>query len=66
MIVSNTKSNRDIAYVAATMAIEGMPLSHKEIDDLMRAANGETSTEQLRKELLEHIRNETLEEHARR
>ncbi len=66
MLVPNTKKNRDIAYVASTMAIEGMPLSREMVTDLMRMAKGEVTGEQLRREVLARVRDAAMEEHAGR
>ena len=52
MNVKNTKATRDIQNVAATMAIENMPLSETFVEELIKVANGEKSSEQLRQEVI--------------
>ncbi len=66
LLLPNTKENRQVAHVASTMAIEGMPLSREEVNDLLRMAKGEVTGEQLRKKVLAQVRNAVMEEHARR
>ena len=66
LLLPNTKENRAIASVAATMAIEGMPLSYRDVIDMMRVMRGETTTEQLRRDLIAQIRSGKLKEPARR
>ena len=52
MIIKNTKEARDIRNVAATMAIENMPLSKEFIEELIKVANGEKTSEELRQEVI--------------
>lgn len=52
MTVENTKSARDIRNVAATMAIENMFLSKAFVEELVKVANGEETSEQLRQEVI--------------
>ena len=66
MLLPNTKENRAIASVAATMAIEGMPLSYRDVIDMMRVMRGETTTAQLRRDLIAQLRSGKLKEPARR
>ena len=66
MFIPNTNEYSDVAYIASTMVIEGMPLIRKDIADLMRVARGETTTEQLRSKILAQIRYEKLKEYVGR
>ncbi len=66
LLLPNTKENRAIASVAATMAIEGMPLSYRDVIDMMRVMRGETTTEQLRRDLIAQLRSGKLKEPASR
>ena len=52
MIVENTKQNRDVQYVVATMAIENMYLSNDFIKDLLKVSRGEKTSEELRQEVI--------------
>ena len=52
MIVENTKENRNIQRVVATMAIENMHLSNDFVKELMKVSRGEKTSEQLRQEVL--------------
>ena len=52
MIVENTKQNRDVQYVVATMAIENMYLSNDFIKELLKVSRGEKTTEELRQEVI--------------
>ena len=52
MLVKNTKENRNIKQVAATMAIENMPLSDEFVNELIKVSQGEKTYEQLRQEVL--------------
>ena len=52
MIVENTKQNRDVQYVVATMAIENMYLSNDLIKDLLKVSRGEKTSEELRQEVI--------------
>lgn len=51
MLIENTKENQAIINVAATMAIENMPLSEEFIRKLQKIARGEMTCDQLREEL---------------
>ena len=53
MIVENTKQNRDVQYVVATMAIENMYLSNDFIKELLKVSRGEKTSEELRQEVIE-------------
>lgn len=52
MIVPNTKEMRQVRDVVATMAIEDMYLSREFVEELIKVANGEKTSEQLRQEVL--------------
>ncbi len=52
MTIENTKKVRDIRNVAATMAIENMYLSKAFVEELLRVANGEKTSEELRQEVI--------------
>ena len=54
MLVENTENNREVMNVAATMAIENMPLSKEFIEKLIKVSNGEMIPEDLRKEIIKH------------
>jgi len=52
MIVKNTKATRNVKKVAATMAVEDMALSKEFVNELMKVANGEKTSEELRQEVI--------------
>ena len=52
MIVENTKENRKIRDVAATMAIEDMYVSREFLIEKLKVANGEKTSEELRQEVI--------------
>ena len=52
MIVPNTKEMRQVRDVVATMAIEDMYLSREFVEELIKVANGEKTSEQLRQEVI--------------
>lgn len=52
MVVANTKKNKMIQQVAATMAVEDMPLSSAYIHELLKVSSGEKTSDQLRQEVL--------------
>ena len=52
MIIENTKNTRDVRNVAATMAIENMHLSKAFVEELIKVANGEKTSEELRQEVI--------------
>ena len=52
MIVENTKQNRDVQYVVATMAIENIYLSNDFIRELLKVSRGEKTSEELRQEVI--------------
>jgi hypothetical protein len=52
----------EVEQVAATMAIENMPLSRSFINELIKVANGEKTSEELRQEMIKkHTRNASTE-----
>ena len=52
MTIKNTKETRDIRNFVATMAIENMYLSETFVEELVKVANGEKTSEQLRQEVI--------------
>ena len=52
MIVENTEVTRAVRDVAATMAIENMPLNKAFVEELIKVGNGEKTSEQLRQEVI--------------
>lgn len=52
MEVKNTKQMRDVKKVVATMAIEDMYLSKAFVAELIKVANGEKTSEELRQEVI--------------
>jgi predicted nucleic acid-binding protein len=52
MIIDNTKSNKQLAQVIASMAIEKMYFSEEFIKELLKVSNGEKTTEELRQEII--------------
>ena len=52
MIIENTEQNRDIANVASTLAIENMYLSKDFINEHLKVASGEKTSEELRQEVI--------------
>ncbi len=52
MKIEDTKKTRDIRNVAATMAIENMYLSKAFVEELVKVANGEKTSEELRQEVI--------------
>ena len=52
MEIENTKQTRDIKKVVATMAIEDMYLSKAFVEELIKVANGEKTSEELRQEVI--------------
>jgi predicted nucleic acid-binding protein len=53
MIIDNAKSNKQLAQVIASMAIEEMYFSEEFIKELLKVSNGEKTTEELRREIIE-------------
>lgn len=53
MLVENTKQNKTVQQVASTMAIENMPLSTFFINELLKVANGEKTSDELRQEVIQ-------------
>lgn len=52
MLVENTKGNRDLKRVTASMAIENMFFSESFIKEMIKVSNGEKTTEELRREII--------------
>ena len=52
MVVENTKSNRKLAQVIASMAIEEMYVNKEFMKELIKVSNGEKTTEELRQEVI--------------
>lgn len=52
MLVENTKNNKTVINVVATMAIEEMYLSEEFVSELIKVANGEKTSEELRREVI--------------
>ena len=52
MLVENTKGNRDLNRVTASMAIENMFFSESFIKEMIKVSNGEKTTEELRQEII--------------
>lgn len=55
MLIENTKQNRAVQSVVATMAIENMYLSKEFVNELIKVANGEKSSEELRQEVIKNM-----------
>jgi hypothetical protein len=53
VILENTESNRQLAQVAASMAIENMYVSEEFIRELLKVPTGEKTTEEIRQEIIE-------------
>ena len=52
MLVENTKENRDLKRVTASMAIEDMYFSEEFIKEMIKVSKGQKTLEELRQELL--------------
>jgi hypothetical protein len=52
MQLKNPEKLRNIEYVVSTMAIENMPLRKEFICELIKVANGEKTSEELRQEII--------------
>ena len=52
MLIPNTPENRELAEVAASLAIENMFPSKAFIEEMMKVAEGKKTYEQLRKEII--------------
>lgn len=61
MIVSDTKEMRQVRDVVATMAIEDMYLSREFVEELIKVANGEKTSEQLRQEVINKYKQKSVE-----
>lgn len=51
-VIENTKETRTVRNVAATIAIEKMYLSQEFVKELIKVANGEKTSEELRQEVI--------------
>ena len=57
IVVEDTRENRSVRNVVATMAIEGMYFDKEFVLELLKVANGEKSSEELRQEVIrKHVR----------
>jgi hypothetical protein len=52
VLVDNTRENREIKNVAATMAIEDMYFSKEFISEMIKVSKGEKTSEELRREII--------------
>lgn len=52
MIVQNTDENKKLAQAVASMAIEDMYFNKEFVDELVKVANGEKTSEELRQEVI--------------
>ena len=52
LILKNTKENREIRRVTATMAVEGMYFDKEFLLDMVKVTNGEKASGELRKEII--------------
>lgn len=52
MILENTKKNREIKKVVATMAIEDMYFSEDFLNEIVKISKGEKTYEELRQEVI--------------
>ena len=58
MIVENTKATRSVQQAVATMAISGMYFDKEFIEEMIKVANGEKTTEELRQEIIDKYKQE--------
>lgn len=58
MIVENNEEMRKIQNVVATMAIENMYLDKEFVNKLIKVANGEMTSEELRQEVIAKYKKE--------
>lgn len=58
MIVDNNEEMRKIQNVVATMAIENMYLDKEFVNKLIKVANGEMTSEELRQEVIAKYKKE--------
>lgn len=52
MFIENTRENREIKNVVATMAIEDMYFSKEFITEMIKVSKGEKTSEELRQEII--------------
>ena len=57
MVIENTKSNRQLSQVIASMAIEEMYVSDEFMKELLKVSNGKKTTEELRQEIIKKYTN---------
>ncbi len=53
MYVKDSPEARKVRRVAATMAVEGMPLEEEFVKKLLSVARGEMTSDELRREIME-------------
>ena len=58
MIVDNNEEMRKIQNIVATMAIENMYLDKEFVNKLIKVANGEMTSEELRQEVIAKYKKE--------
>lgn len=56
MLVPNTAENRSVRNVVATMAVENMHFSEEFVTELLKVANGEKTSEELRQEVIKRYK----------
>ena len=52
MYIDNTKENRALKYVVSTMAIEEMYFSKEFLEEMLKVAKGEKTSDELRQEII--------------
>ena len=52
LIVPNTPENRTVQQAVASMAVEGMYFDREFLSEILKVANGEKTSEELRKEII--------------
>lgn len=52
-MIENVKKYEEVRNVAATMAVENMPLSKAFISELIKVAQGKKTSEELRREVIQ-------------
>lgn len=53
VLVENTKATESVRKLVATMAVEDMYYSKEFVEELIKVANGEKTSEELRQEVIE-------------
>jgi len=51
-MIENAKRYKEVRNVAATMAVENMPLSKPFLSELIKVAQGQKTSEELRREVI--------------